>query len=319
MTSKQSNRVLVVDSEPLILRVYATQLSRFYAINTASSAQEALQFLHDRGPYAVIVSDMMLPDSDGAEFFGKVRWTYPDTVRVLLTAELKTEEVGRVVNEGGIFQYLNKPCTSDRLAKSIEISIERYHRNLVEKQFMTGTLNAAIQIQLDTLEMMNPEALEKSRRVEKVVRYLVDHLSPPNGWMINLAARLCLIGEAIPEAYRKGKSSAEVGAKLLGRLSQLREIVDYIRKQRNRPMTALDPNAGRILPLALRYCDFLEQGLDPVLALGKMSEDVVSGEEEIVEKLAAFVYGELGIPGEKRTVVPPIIASTPTDSAVLTN
>ncbi len=288
-TSKKADRVLVVDSEPLILKVYVTQLSRFYSLDTVSSGIEALQLIQDHGPYAVLVTDLNLPDMDGGVLLSKVRQQHSDTVRVLLTANDRHEVIAQAINEGGIFQYLPKPCPSERLAKTIENAIERYHRTLIEKQFMTGAVNAAIQIQLDFLELMNYPALEKSRRIEVIVRYLVDRLSPPNGWMVNLAARLCTVGEAVPANLARGMSPPELGAKLLGRLTQLREIVELIRCQREVPASIKEvPISKRILPVAFRYDELVTGGMPAVDAAAAISLQAQAGEEKILEVLKQF-------------------------------
>jgi CheY-like chemotaxis protein len=281
-----SNRVLIVDGEPLILRVYASQLSRHYALDTASSGEEALLFLANKGPYAVVISDLHLPDMDGVQLLSKLRAEQPDTVRVILTATSKQETVTEAVNEGGVFKLIYKPCTSDRLGKAIDQSIERFRRALIEKQFMTGAVNAAIQIQLDFLELLNPEALSKSQRVEQLVRQLVDQLSPENGWMVNLAARLCMVGAAIPEERAQGHSVEELGALIMGRISQLREIAGLIRAQRSLPQSAEEGSQNaRILRTAIRYDDLVSSGLDPLEAIAQVRASGADGDAPVIDAL----------------------------------
>ena len=311
MKRQSSNRILIVDSEPLVLRVYASQLTRQFGVVTAETAEEAIEQCKCAGPFAVIVSDMNLPGMGGAHLLAYMRENYPETVRIMLTANSRQEVLAQAVNDGGIFRFLNKPCTSERLAKTIELAIERYHRALIERQFLTGAVNASIQIQLDVLEMLNPEALQKSRRVEKVVRFLVDQFSPPHGWMVNLAARLSLIGEAIPPERSGGLTAPEIGAKLFGRLTQLADIVDLIRKQRDEPTPGQSDIAGqRIMRVALAYQDLIATGSDPVVAMADLCGRQIPGDERILDALAQYVYQESGTTEINQTQVEQLLIGT---------
>jgi CheY-like chemotaxis protein len=51
------------------------------------SGQSALQLLKEKGPPAVIVSDMRMPAMNGAVLLKQVKNLYPDTVCILLTGE----------------------------------------------------------------------------------------------------------------------------------------------------------------------------------------------------------------------------------------
>ena len=63
-----SARILVVDDNPRNVKLLAAKLSRdYYAVLTAENGAEALQKISETGPYAVIVSDMRMPEMNGIE------------------------------------------------------------------------------------------------------------------------------------------------------------------------------------------------------------------------------------------------------------
>jgi DNA-binding NtrC family response regulator len=82
--------------------------------------------LKDEGPFAVVISDLRMPGLDGIRFLSMVRQVSPDTVRVMLTGQCDQESQREVVNEGKIFEFLTKPCSPDKLARTLESALAYY-------------------------------------------------------------------------------------------------------------------------------------------------------------------------------------------------
>jgi CheY-like chemotaxis protein len=113
--------VLVVDDDPLILRVVATVLDlEEYEVVTATSAREALDRLEAARPDA-IVSDVMMPEMDGFALCEQVR-SDPALARlpiILLTARDSDEDRRRGREVGGD-AYLTKPFSPLELIDEID-------------------------------------------------------------------------------------------------------------------------------------------------------------------------------------------------------
>ena len=78
-------RILCVDDEPNILSSLRRLLRPHgYQIVVASSGAEGLQLMEGQS-FDLVVSDMRMPEMDGARFLELVRARWPDTVRILLT------------------------------------------------------------------------------------------------------------------------------------------------------------------------------------------------------------------------------------------
>lgn len=113
--------VLVVDDDPLILRVVATVLDlEEFEVVTAVSAEEALGALADSSP-DLVVSDVMMPGMDGFELCERIRRD-PDHAKVpiiLLTARDADDDRRRGAEVGGD-AYLTKPFSPLELIDEID-------------------------------------------------------------------------------------------------------------------------------------------------------------------------------------------------------
>lgn len=116
-------RILLVDDEPKLLESNRRMLQREYAVETAISAQEALGMLENKGPFAVVVSDIMMPEMDGITFLSIVKERFPGIIRVALTGHADLRIAVDAVNQGDVFRFLTKPCSHNDLKKAINAGI----------------------------------------------------------------------------------------------------------------------------------------------------------------------------------------------------
>ena len=126
-------RVLCVDDEPLLLEGLARCLRRHFEVVTVSSGAEALVALGESPPFAVIVSDMRMPDMNGAELLAAARRLAPATVRIMLSGYTDTDELQLAVTESGVFRFLAKPCAADELRRHLADAV-REHETLAAAQ-----------------------------------------------------------------------------------------------------------------------------------------------------------------------------------------
>jgi len=127
-------RILFVDDEPEILRIFQRRFQNQYAMDVAASGMEALHLLEANGPYAVIVSDNRMPKMTGIQLFTEVQKTAPDTVRILLTAFADLETAMKAVNEGFVFRILRKPCPPSEVAKSVDAALAYYELLMSQRE-----------------------------------------------------------------------------------------------------------------------------------------------------------------------------------------
>lgn len=111
--------ILIVDDEPPILDAFASALSPYFEVSTASSAREA-DFTLRKKPFKVVISDHLMPGGNGMSFLVRAREEYPQMQRILVTGYMKPEMLIRSVNEAALFRYLLKPVTLSELIKVVQ-------------------------------------------------------------------------------------------------------------------------------------------------------------------------------------------------------
>ncbi len=115
--------VLCVDDEPNILASLRRLLrGAGFTVHTADSAQAALDLLQTEA-VDVVVSDMRMPDMNGAQFLEQVRTRWPQTMRVLLTGQADVASIMDAINSGQIFRYITKPWNDDDIVAQLHLAI----------------------------------------------------------------------------------------------------------------------------------------------------------------------------------------------------
>ncbi len=82
----------------------------------AASGHSALELLAEES-FDVVVTDMRMPEMDGAMLLGHVRAMQPDAVRIILSGSTQTEVVSRAA--GVAHRFLAKPCDVAELARVV--------------------------------------------------------------------------------------------------------------------------------------------------------------------------------------------------------
>lgn len=136
--------VLCVDDEPQLLEGLALTIGHLYYVELAAGGPAALEKLREHPQMSVIVSDMRMPEMDGVEFLSASRNIAPDARRILLTGYADTNSAIAAVNEGRIFKYLSKPCSSAELLDAIAAAVADYEADIEERSALRRTLSREI-------------------------------------------------------------------------------------------------------------------------------------------------------------------------------
>jgi two-component system response regulator PilR (NtrC family) len=123
-------RILVIDDEEIVQDVLLMLLAkRGYDATGARSGEEGLEKLA-RGPFDVVLLDLMLPGIDGMETLRRIREDSPEQTVVMMTAFGSVETAVEAMKIGA-FHYLTKPFKNDEVLLLIGKAIER--RRLVDE------------------------------------------------------------------------------------------------------------------------------------------------------------------------------------------
>ena len=128
--SLRAASILIVEEEAKIREFMSTALRlEGYRVAEAESGEQALSALADRR-FELVISDVSLPDIDGAELLRTAKRMSPDVELVVMVSE-NTADRGMAATRNGAYDYLMKPFPSDRLLLVTRRALER--RSLVAR------------------------------------------------------------------------------------------------------------------------------------------------------------------------------------------
>lgn len=122
---QQNIRILCVDDEPNILSSLRRLLRPHgYQVVVANSGKEGLEVLKQES-IDLVISDMRMPEMNGAEFLRQARQHWPDTVRLLLTGYSDVQSIIEAINQGEIYRYITKPWDENDILLIVRQALER--------------------------------------------------------------------------------------------------------------------------------------------------------------------------------------------------
>ena len=301
--SKKSRRakkpcVLCVDDEPYILEGMQLNLRRHYRVTIANGGREALKLI-DRAtePFAIIISDMRMPEMDGATFLAMSKKTSPNSTRILLTGHADLQAAIKAVNEGGIFAYLSKPCPANELLTTFEEAYEQYQLISAERETIEETLWASVNMLTEVLGLVNEQAFGRTEAVRGVILHLAKKLGLPNVYEFEIAAMLSQIGcvtlptellaridtrqNLTPEDRKLFLEHPKLAQKLIERIPRLEDIAVMVGNQlrsygETPPTTPIHQENRRLtganlLRISIDLCRLTASGMNREKALEAMA------------------------------------------------
>lgn len=132
-TSNQQT-LLFVDDEANILSALKRLFRPFnYKILTAGSGMQGLELM-EKERIDLVISDMRMPEMDGAQFLEQVRMKWPDTVRMLLTGYADISSAVAAINKGEIYRYISKPWEDNELTATVKQALERKQLEIEQRR-----------------------------------------------------------------------------------------------------------------------------------------------------------------------------------------
>jgi response regulator RpfG family c-di-GMP phosphodiesterase len=156
--------ILCVDDEANILAALRRVFRPLgYQVLVAESGKEALQILEQGGQVDLVISDMRMPEMDGARFLAEVRRRWPEIVRMLLTGYADMESTVAAINEGQIYRHISKPWNEDELLITVRGALER--RVLEQEKRRLERLTAEQNLELKRLNAGLEEKVSERTRL----------------------------------------------------------------------------------------------------------------------------------------------------------
>jgi len=105
--------VLIVDDDDAVRGILLDLLSDRYQCNTASTAEEAFQYLEIEN-YDAVLTDIAMPGLTGVELMKRVQLKDLDTPVILISGK-NDEQDSEALIKLGAFAYLSKPFSLDEI------------------------------------------------------------------------------------------------------------------------------------------------------------------------------------------------------------
>jgi response regulator RpfG family c-di-GMP phosphodiesterase len=249
MSEPQRGRILFVDDEPLVLSGLRRAMAGAFTIETASSGAEGLAILGAAAgdePFAVVVSDMMMPAMTGAEFLVRARDVAPDAVLMILSGQADLTSTVEAVNNAKLFRFLTKPCSAEDIGRSLDDALRQHQLVTAERELLERTLLGAIDTLMKVLAIANPTVFGRASRVADLVGATATRLGCVS-WELRVAALLSQIGgvalpDELVESVRYGAPLSEeeaavyathrqVAADLVSSIPRLERVAEWIGSQ----------------------------------------------------------------------------------------
>jgi DNA-binding NtrC family response regulator len=118
-----TKRILVVDDEPLMREFLGETLTRQrYRVKVVGDGEEALSLLK-RDRYALVLSDLRMPERDGLSLLRAAREVSPETRFVIMTGYATIDNAVEAMKLGAA-DYLTKPFSADQAEELVRRVLE---------------------------------------------------------------------------------------------------------------------------------------------------------------------------------------------------
>jgi len=191
----KNRTVLFVDDESYVLNSLRRTLRvEPYQSFFSESGQEALSVLEKKSIH-VIVTDWGMPEMDGLTLLKLVQQTYPDIIRLILSAHGDSNSILNAINEGNVYQYIVKPWDNKELKVILRQAIEVFNlqqekRDLLKKlEEHNRLLEKRVEDRTRQLLAIEKQA-EIGKHASQIVHNLNNPLHPTSCFFLTLSRKI---------------------------------------------------------------------------------------------------------------------------------
>lgn len=201
-------RLLFVDDEPMVLNGLRRALHAMHnewEMEFVSSPAAALESL-DKASFDAIITDMRMPQMDGAQLLELVKQSHGDVVRVVLSGQSEKETILRSIAPA--HQFLSKPCDirelKTRLAQAFAMrdhlqnpalaSIVAHMRSIPSLPSLYRELTAALESENTSIGQIEEIISKDVGMAAKILQLANSAFISARGHVSSLREAVCLIG-----------------------------------------------------------------------------------------------------------------------------
>jgi len=305
-----NNKILCVDDEESILKGFQLNLRKEFELHLASNGVEGLEVFDREGGFALVLSDMRMPEMNGATMLSEIKKRDSEVVTVLLTGHTDFDSAMAAVNDGNVFRMLSKPCPPETLIKVLNDGLAQHDLIKSKRILLDQTLRGAVDALAQSLSTAKPLFFGRAQRVRRIANELAEMAKVKDAWRVDIASIFSQLAYiSLPEAvsedvYHKRDLSPEVKElvrrlpedtqSLIEKIPGLEEVGEILRKLAVQHRFEHDDGSGirkaaSILHVALDFDYYEEQGHDKSLIVQTLRSRKDDYDPEIAEHLSQLL------------------------------
>ncbi|MFZ5352552.1 MAG: HD domain-containing phosphohydrolase [Bacillota bacterium] len=165
--------ILIIDDEQSIVNAMSRLLSSFgYAVYSDTNPYNALNIISSK-KIQIIISDQKMRGMNGVDLLIKVKESFPDVIRILMSGYSDIEVIINAINEGNIYYYITKPWVNENVINIVK-NAERY---IQERQTARDQLRYQWESRADsynveggTIELIREKVDILAKAILKIIR-----------------------------------------------------------------------------------------------------------------------------------------------------
>jgi signal transduction histidine kinase len=177
--------ILVVDDQPINLKVIASVLSADYSLSIANNGINALKML-EKGLPDLILLDIMMPEMDGYEVCRRIKANEKtkDIPIIFLTAKTDINDIIRGFDVGAV-DYITKPFNPTEMKVRVVNHLNLYHaKKEIELMYQKLLMSQ------EALENANKQLEQTNKEKDKFFSIIAHDLKSPFNGIIGLSEML---------------------------------------------------------------------------------------------------------------------------------
>ncbi len=196
MSVKNGLSCIVVDDEPRLRRVLVQLLEGTgYQVREAGTGVEALEAM-EANPVPLVISDLRMPQMDGANLLRHLTERWPDTAVVMVSGVADVEVAVKCLHLGAL-DYVSKPFNLEEVRARVEQALERRKLKLELKAYQQE-LEARVKIQAGRIEELFLGGVQAlAQALEEKDAYLRGHSLRVAEYAVRIGKQMGLDTQAI--------------------------------------------------------------------------------------------------------------------------
>ena len=137
-----AEKVLVVDDDESLLNMISFALQHYcFQVESAVDGYKALEKFHTQGPFAVLITDLMMPGMSGQDLLRITRNEDPLLEVIVITAAGSMESAIKAMREDGAYDFLLKPLESVKQLSLVVIRAAAHRRLIMEREALQAKIH----------------------------------------------------------------------------------------------------------------------------------------------------------------------------------